>query len=91
VTHRAARLIASGLMPLPGLKPEVTLHFHIAAVLLNERAVEPATVADDLDALLASMSPRTRRPIRFLDADNTQPVPLDSDSELPSEPSVQQA
>ncbi|MBK0391726.1 sensor domain-containing diguanylate cyclase [Ramlibacter algicola] len=91
VTHRAARLIASGLMPLPGLKPEVTLHFHIAAVLLNERAVEPATVADDLGALLASMSPRTRRPIRFLDADNTQPVPLDTDSELPSELSVRQA
>ena len=85
VTHRAARLIASGLMPLPGLKPEVTLHFHIAAVLLNERGVEPATVGEDLGAVLASMSPRTRRPIRFLDADTTQPAPLDSDSELPAD------
>ena len=46
VTERAARLIAAGLMPLPGLKPDVTLQFHIAALLLNERALE----ADDVQA-----------------------------------------
>jgi two-component system, sensor histidine kinase LadS len=27
------------------------------------------------------MSPRTRRPIRFLEPENTQPVPLDPDSD----------
>jgi diguanylate cyclase (GGDEF)-like protein len=82
VTHRAARLIASGLMPLPGLKPDVTLHFHIAALLLRERLLEPALLGPALGELLASMSPRTRRPIRFLQPEETMPVPLESDSEM---------
>lgn len=66
VTERAARLIAAGLMPLPGLKPDVTLQFHIAALLLNERALEADAVQAALSAQLARMSPRTRRPIRFI-------------------------
>ncbi|RYY72451.1 MAG: diguanylate cyclase, partial [Comamonadaceae bacterium] len=66
VTERAARLIAAGLMPLPGLKPEVTLQFHIAAVLLNERPLEADEVEEMLAHQLARMSPRTRRPIRFI-------------------------
>jgi len=66
VTERAARLIAAGLMPLPGLKPDVTLQFHIAALLLNERALDAAEVEAALDGQLAQMSPRTRRPIRFI-------------------------
>lgn len=82
VTDRAARLIAAGLMPLKGLKPEVTLQFHIAAVLLQERMDEPEALAGALGALLASMSPRTRRPIRFLEAEVTQPAGVD-DSALP--------
>lgn len=82
VTDRAARLIAAGLMPLKGLKPEVTLQFHIASVLLQERVDEPEALVDALGALLASMSPRTRRPIRFLEAEVTQPADVD-DSVLP--------
>jgi diguanylate cyclase (GGDEF)-like protein len=74
VTDRAARLIAAGLMPLKGLKPEVTLQFHIAAVLLEERMGEPDELVHALDELLASMSARTRRPIRFLEALETQPA-----------------
>jgi diguanylate cyclase (GGDEF)-like protein len=66
VTERAARLIAAGLMPLPGLKPDVTLQFHIAALLLNERALDAAEVEAALHGQLAQMSPRTRRPIRFI-------------------------
>jgi diguanylate cyclase (GGDEF)-like protein len=92
VTDRAARLIAAGLMPLQGLKPDVTLQFHIAAVLLRERMVEAAELPGLLEQLLASMSPRTRRPIRFLQAEDTQPAPLGADaasagpdSELPEE------
>ncbi|WBY03721.1 7TM diverse intracellular signaling domain-containing protein [Ramlibacter tataouinensis] len=88
VTDRAARLIAAGLMPLPGLKPDVTLHFHIAAVLLSERPVEAVEAAGELDGLLASMSPRTRRPIRFLQpaaagAAGPDGVGPGADSELP--------
>jgi diguanylate cyclase (GGDEF)-like protein len=82
VTDRAARLIAAGLMPLKGLKPEVTLQFHIAGVLLEERMGAPDELELALDELLASMSPRTRRPIRFLDAIDTEPQSLEPDSAL---------
>jgi diguanylate cyclase (GGDEF)-like protein len=80
VTDRAARLIAAGLMPLNGLKPDVTLQFHTAAVLLRERTLEPEALAQALDSVLASMSPRTRRPIRFLEPEITQPSPLHDSS-----------
>lgn len=66
VTERAARLIAAGLMPLPGLQPDVTLQFHVAALLLNERALEAEGIEAALAAQLGRMSPRTRRPIRFI-------------------------
>ncbi|RYY53442.1 MAG: diguanylate cyclase, partial [Comamonadaceae bacterium] len=82
VTDRAARLIAAGLMPLKGLKPDVTLQFHIAAVLLEERMLEAPELVEALDLLLGSMSPRTRRPIRFLEPDTTEPAPLSSHSSL---------
>ena len=80
VTDRAARLIAAGLIPLRGLKPEVTLQFHIAGVLLGERLEEAGELAHSLDALLAAMSPRTRRPIRYLEPKVSVPVPLEADS-----------
>jgi diguanylate cyclase (GGDEF)-like protein len=74
VTDRAARLIAAGLMPLKGVKPEVTLQFHIAAVLLEDRMGEAEELVRALGELLANMSPRTRRPIRFLETEDTQPA-----------------
>ena len=83
VTDRAARLIAAGLMPLKGLKPEVTLQFHVAAVLLDERVMEAHDLGEALADTLARMSPRTRRPIRFLDPEITQPQPVAPDSYLP--------
>jgi diguanylate cyclase (GGDEF)-like protein len=92
VTDRAARLIAAGLMPLKGLKPDVTLQFHIASVLLDERIMDAPELVESLSELLAGMSPRTRRPIRFLQAEDTHPAPLadssmmDEDSQLPSRP-----
>jgi len=92
VTDRAARLIAAGLMPLQGLKPDVTLQFHVASVVLCERTMEAQELSDALDELLGKMSSRTRRPIRFLEPEVTQPAPLDAldslrdgdeDSQLP--------
>jgi diguanylate cyclase (GGDEF)-like protein len=71
VSERATRLIASGLTPLQGLKPDVTLQFHVAALLLNERPMEAEQVEQALDAKLARMSPRTRRPIRFVEAETS--------------------
>jgi two-component system, sensor histidine kinase LadS len=82
VTDRAARLIAAGLMPLNGLKPDVTLQFHTAAVLLGERMGEPTELAEALTTLLEGMSSRTRRPIRFLEPEQTMPAGLPSDSQL---------
>jgi len=79
VTDRAARLIAAGLMPLNGLKPDVTLQFHIAAVLLEERILEAPELVRALDDLLGTMSSRTRRPIRFLEPEVTLPLPIESD------------
>jgi two-component system, sensor histidine kinase LadS len=71
VTDIGARLIAQGLMPLPGLVPEVTLQFHLAAVVLREMPAVGFEAKQDLLQLLAGMSPRTRRPIRFLEAAST--------------------
>ena len=84
VTDRAARLIAAGLMPLSGLKPDVTLQFHIAAVLLDERSMGAPEVVEGLSSLLAGMSPRTRRPIRFIAPETTHPSALSADSSLMS-------
>ncbi|MDP3310661.1 MAG: diguanylate cyclase, partial [Polaromonas sp.] len=80
VTELAARLIAAGLMPLKGLKPEVLLQFHVAGVLLNERLMESAALSQALSDLLAGMAERTRRPIRFLEPDVTHPSPLERES-----------
>lgn len=86
ITDRAARLIAAGLMPLQGLKPDVTLQFHVAGLLLRERLVEADDLEDVLSDLLGSMSPRTRRPIRFLAPDDTLPDSQSGPDELPSRP-----
>lgn len=80
LSERMVSLIASGLVPLPGLKPEVTLQFHIACVLLNETIPDSRTILDQLAEVLDSISPRSRRPIRFLEPLNTVPTPLAGDS-----------
>ncbi|MGQ2979788.1 MAG: sensor domain-containing diguanylate cyclase [Polaromonas sp.] len=83
VTELAARLIAAGLMPLKGLKPEVLLQFHVASVLLKERLMEGPDIATALGELLSGMAPRSRRPIRFLEPELTRPMPMEEvDSEL---------
>jgi len=76
LTERMVQLIASGLIPLPGLTPPVTLQFQAACVLLHENPVPPEEALSHLHALLATMSAHTRRPIRFLDAVPTQAATL---------------
>lgn len=80
VTAMAARLIAAGLMPLKGLQPEIILQFHVAAVLLSEKLLDGPELSRALEARLAGMASRTRRPIRFLDPEMTRPAPLVVDS-----------
>jgi GGDEF domain-containing protein len=79
LTERMVQLIASGLVPLPGLTPPVTLQFHVACVLLHENPIEPTTAIENLTTLLAGMSPQTRRPIRFLEPEPTQAAALHSE------------
>lgn len=74
LNQRMVQLIASGLTPIPGLEPEVNLQFQAACVLLHHNPVTPERVLDELGGLLQEMSPRTRRPIRFLEAPPTHPV-----------------
>ena len=57
------RLIAAGLMTAKG-EPELV--FHIVAVLLPEYSPAPEELLRNMAAMLSSMSPRTRRPLRFL-------------------------
>lgn len=78
LTERMVQLIASGLIPLPGLEPEVTLQFQVACVMLHENPVSPERVLADLKDVLEGMSLRTRRPIRFLEPIPTQPAELQS-------------
>lgn len=84
--ERMVGLLASGLIPLPGLHPEVTLHFHIAAVVLDEVHPNPNTVLDELGEILEGIAPRSRRPIRFLEPTHTLPAPMERDSGFSSLP-----
>jgi hypothetical protein len=85
VTDIGARLIAQGLMPLPGLVPDVTLQFHFVAALMRELPAQPINVKQELLSLLRSMSPRTRRPIRFLEVESvTEEQPIGAPA-LPSQ------
>ncbi len=72
VTERLVKLVASGLIPLQGLQPEVTLQFQAACVLLQDNPIPPADALNELSGVLAGISPRTRRPIRFLEPVPTQ-------------------
>jgi diguanylate cyclase (GGDEF)-like protein len=81
VTELSARLIAAGLMPLKGLKPEVVLQFHVAGVLLSERLGSHEAISQALADLLHSMGARTRRPIRFLEPELTHPMPLEAEAD----------
>jgi two-component system, sensor histidine kinase LadS len=67
IMERASRLVAHGLMPLNGLKPNVTLHYHVVFAILSKNQLEAADLHSALEAVLGAMSPRTRRPIRFLE------------------------
>ena len=77
--ERASRLVAHGLMPLPGLKPEVTLILHVAISVLSENPHPAPELQTALDARLDSMTPRTRKPIRFVRRLATAPMPLEAD------------
>lgn len=88
--ERAARLVAHGLMALPGLKPEVTLNLQTVGCVLGENPIAAAELQPALESALAAMSPRTRRPIRFLDPPPTHPMPLaaEDNDEIPLDDAI---
>jgi GGDEF domain-containing protein len=79
IMERAARVVAHGLMPLAGLKPNVTLQFHVVANILADNPLDADELQAALAATLSSMSPRTRRPIRFLEPGSGVPPPGQED------------
>jgi diguanylate cyclase (GGDEF)-like protein len=74
--ERASRLVAHGLMPLPGLKPEVTLVLHVAINVLSENSPGASQLQAALQSRLDAMALRSRKPIRFLEPVATSPAPL---------------
>jgi GGDEF domain-containing protein len=62
----AVELIASGLMPSKNLKQDVTIVFHFAITLLEEYEGHLDEILPSLQAVCSKMSPRTQRPIRYL-------------------------
>ncbi len=64
----AVELIASGLMPPKNLKQEITIIFHFAVALLDDYSGSADELLPTLQEMCKKMSPRTQRPIRYLDA-----------------------
>lgn len=62
VTELSARLIAAGLMPLKGLKPEVVLQFHVAGVLLSERLGSHEAISTALPICCTTWAPARAGP-----------------------------
>lgn len=76
----ASRLVASGLMEEPGRPRDVVLHFHVAAVVLHEHSAPADELLQALGALLDDMSPRTQRPVRFIEQGNPPSTIADLDT-----------
>jgi two-component system, sensor histidine kinase LadS len=87
LSERAARIVAHGLMAVPGLVPETALNFHIAAATLADGDfTEPQALRTALEGIFDSMSPRTRRPIRFLESGGDGTTGNESIEELQTQP-----
>lgn len=71
----ATRLVAAGLMEEPDAPRDTVLHFHVAAVLLNEHRAPAEELLQALGVVLDGMSPRTRRPLRFLEPGGVTAAP----------------
>ena len=64
VNSLGPRLITAGLIRDPGQPAAV--QFHVAATLISEQGVAASELLVALEGLLAEMSPRTKRPFRYL-------------------------
>jgi two-component system, sensor histidine kinase LadS len=66
VSERMSKLIAAGLMPVKGMSPPVNLIFTGVGVLLQDREMAPQDAHEQLLRGVSLLSPRSKRPIRFL-------------------------
>lgn len=76
----AVELIASGLMPSKNLQQDITIIFHFGVAILENYEGHLDEILPSLQILCDKMSPRTQRPIRFLNdvsttTKNTRPTP----------------
>ncbi len=83
-----AHLIASGLMPLKGVRPEIILQFNCALLMVPEHNFTGPQVRSALGDLLERTNPRTRSPIRIFEPQATQPAPLAQGQSADTEHSV---
>jgi two-component system, sensor histidine kinase LadS len=81
ITEKAAHLVAQGLMPLKGLKPQTSLQFHIVVNILSENPVGVIEMQAEMLNTLKNMSGRTRRPIRFLENTTFSSTVMDGNHE----------
>ncbi|NTV85210.1 MAG: diguanylate cyclase [Burkholderiaceae bacterium] len=81
--ERMVRLVTAGLTTSRGVNLDIPLQFNVACMMLSEHETTPTRALRQLHRLLARMSPRTRRPIRFVDPVNASaPWTDDVESEL---------
>ncbi|MBK0394797.1 7TM diverse intracellular signaling domain-containing protein [Ramlibacter algicola] len=80
--ERMVRLVASGLIQSAGSSFRVPLQFHVACLVLGDGVYASSVAMRKLAETLESMSPRTRRPVRFVDAGPALPsIPPEGDGE----------
>jgi two-component system, sensor histidine kinase LadS len=84
VSAVAVRVIANGLIGSLYGTSEVTLHFHVAAVLLNEVLLDAGEIDYALDRTLANMQPMSHRQLRFLDPEDPGLLALEIEKAVPA-------
>ena len=91
--ERVSRLVAYGLMPIKGLKPEISMNLLVVGNILSDNPMEAEPMQAALASALDAVSPRTRRPIRFLEPGSSAPAPAEESlvSEEDEHPTIQAA
>ncbi len=71
INKLCVELIASGLMPTKIMQHNITIIFQFSVAILGEYKGRPEQLVGELHKLCDTMSPRTQKPIRYLQADGS--------------------